>query len=88
MLARAYEPRRPEETPLYDLVLEHLETFLQFTRESYAKPLPAYVEQEFRNYLDCGIFSNLLCTRLTSPSSPPSVPPEAPEAASDRSRAT
>ena len=57
MLARAYEPRRPEQTLLYDLVLEHLETFLQYTRESYAKPLPAYVEQEFREYLDCGIFS-------------------------------
>ena len=33
---------------------EHLEHFLSFTRDNYAKPLPQYVDREFRNYLPCG----------------------------------
>ena len=56
MLAPAYVPRSPEGTVLYGLVRQHLETFLRFTAETYEKPLPPYVEREFRDYLDCGIF--------------------------------
>jgi hypothetical protein len=41
---------------LYSLVREHLETFLAHARESYAAPLPRYVEAEFREYLRCGVF--------------------------------
>jgi hypothetical protein len=35
---------------------DHLETFLTHARENYARPLPAYVEQELRAYLRCGVF--------------------------------
>ena len=47
-LAPAYEPRRPTETVLYRTVRENLETFLAKTREAYERPLPRYVEAEFK----------------------------------------
>lgn len=56
-LAAAYAPRRPTETVLYELVRQHLESFLAFTREHYEGGLPRYVEQELRAYLKCGVFS-------------------------------
>jgi len=49
-----YEPRRPEDTVLYQLVSEHLESFVEHAEESYAKPLPRYVLKELRGYLKCG----------------------------------
>lgn len=51
-----YEPRRPQETVLYRLVQGHLETFLREGRRSYpdGTGYPAFVENEFRKYLDCG----------------------------------
>jgi hypothetical protein len=58
LLAPAYQPRRPTETVLYRVVRDHLETFLAHARESYEAPLPRYVEQEFRAYLRCGVFSH------------------------------
>ncbi len=57
-LAPAYAPRRPTETVLYGAVRANLETFLAHTRETYAKPLPRYVEQEFRSFLKCGVFAH------------------------------
>jgi len=56
----SYEYRRhePESTILYALVGEHLEPFLRYTREHYARPLPRYVERELRDYLACGVLSN------------------------------
>src|SRR5262249_48615622 len=39
------------------LVREHLETFLVHARESYGAPLPRYVEDEFREYLRCGVLA-------------------------------
>jgi len=56
-LAPAYAPRRPTETVLYGLVRQHLESFLAYAREHYDRGLPAYVEQELRAYLKCGVFS-------------------------------
>lgn len=58
MLAPAYTPRRPTETVLYGLVREHLGTFLRWARETYARPLPRYVEDELRAYLRCGVFAH------------------------------
>ncbi len=43
---------------LYRAVRDHLETFLWHTRETYESPLPRYVEDEFRAYLRCGVFSH------------------------------
>jgi len=49
--------RRPEETVLYDVVREQLETFLCRARER-DRPLPRFVEREFRGYLECGILAH------------------------------
>jgi hypothetical protein len=56
-LAPAYRPRRPTETVLYGIVRQHLESFLAYTREHYDGVLPRYVEDELRDYLKCGVFS-------------------------------
>jgi hypothetical protein len=58
ILAPAYPPRRPTETALYGIVRDNLETFLSWARETYARPLPRYVEQELRAYLRCGVFAH------------------------------
>jgi hypothetical protein len=54
-----YRPRPPTQTPLYQVVQHHLETFL--ARASAADPmgygLPAWVERDFRGYLECGMTS-------------------------------
>jgi hypothetical protein len=55
--ARGYERRRPEETTLHTVVREHLETFLARARER-DRPVPRFVEREFRAYLECGILSH------------------------------
>jgi Putative transposase/Transposase zinc-binding domain len=56
-LGPAYVPRRPHDTVLYRLVLEHYETFLAHTRAAYRAPLPRYVTDAFEAYLLCGDFS-------------------------------
>jgi Putative transposase/Transposase zinc-binding domain len=58
---RPYERHRPETTPLYVVVREHLETFLAHVREERGKDLPRYVEQELRRYLRCGILAHGFC---------------------------
>jgi hypothetical protein len=57
-LAPAYQPRRPTGTILYRAVHETLETFLAHARETYAAPLPRYVERELRGYVRCGVFAH------------------------------
>ncbi len=53
-----YTPRRPAETPLYQIVQAHLETFLaQAQDESGESTIPSYVEKAFRRYLECGILA-------------------------------
>lgn len=56
-LTALYKPRRPQDTLLYRLVQENLETFLASFREASLDddPIPAYVERTFRKYLECGI---------------------------------
>ena len=61
MLAHAtatpkYARRRPELTPCYKIIQEHLSTFIA-ERESEGRPLPAYVVEEFEAYLECGILA-------------------------------
>lgn len=53
----AREPRRPEDTILYRVVRDNLDTFLEQVRRQYEKPLPRYVLQEFERFLDCGVFA-------------------------------
>ena len=50
----------------YQLVQEHLETFLALGDDATGGGLPGYVERDFRKYLDCGIlargFARARCT--------------------------
>ena len=50
-----YERRRPEDTVLYQLVQEHLETFLAQVELETGSGLPEFVKAEFEAFLDCGI---------------------------------
>ena len=50
-----YEPRHPEQGPLYQIVHDHFETFrAQAGRLRDGEGLPRFVEQEFRDFLQCG----------------------------------
>ena len=51
-----YRPRNPETTVLYQVVAEQLETFLARQQER-DRPVPRFVEREFRAFLDCGILA-------------------------------
>jgi hypothetical protein len=54
-----YEPRDPSRTVLYKVVADHLETFLaSLDADPDAKGLPAYVQREFYDYLQCGILAH------------------------------
>jgi hypothetical protein len=52
--SRRYERRRPEKTPLHKIVSENLESWLAW-REAAERPVPGYVEDELRGYLECGL---------------------------------
>ena len=49
-----YKRRRPENTPCYQIIQKHLETFIA-DRQAEGRPLPDYVLKEFDAYLRCGI---------------------------------
>ncbi|MBI5485988.1 MAG: transposase [Deltaproteobacteria bacterium] len=46
--------RRPQDSLLWRVVNDHLADFRRLVQESYEKPLPRYVENEFDEYLRCG----------------------------------
>jgi len=52
-----YRRRDPEATVLHKIVREHLETFLARAEEE-GRPVPAFVEEEFREYLKCGVLAH------------------------------
>ncbi len=58
--SKPYNPRHPERTVLYRTVAAHLETWLalssvgQFDGPGEHHTPPAYVEQAFRKYMECG----------------------------------
>jgi len=55
--ALLYQRRRPEETTLYQVVQEYVETFfVQVERETGAG-LPQFVKDEFDAFLQCGILA-------------------------------
>ena len=62
---RRYERRRPEKTPLHKIISENLASWLGW-RDEAERPVPGYVEEELRGYLECGIlcfgFARALCT--------------------------
>jgi len=53
-----YERRRPEDTVLYLLVQEHLETFLAQVEAETGAGLPEFVKAEFDAFLECGILAH------------------------------
>ena len=64
--AADYWPRDAEHTVLYRVIDEHLQTFLDTAqRHADGYRLPAFVEQEFRDFLTCGVlahgFARLRC---------------------------
>jgi hypothetical protein len=70
----AYVPRDPSQTVLYRVVADHLETFLaSLDADPDARGLPAYVERELYDYLQCGVlaygFLRLGCDSLAGPAS-------------------
>jgi len=56
--AFSYERRRPEETTLYQVVQEQLETFLAQVEAKTGAGLPAFVKDEFEAFLECGILAD------------------------------
>src|SRR5438128_1535602 len=51
-----YAPRDPSHTVLYHVIADHLETFLaSLDADPDARGLPAYVERELYDSLQCGI---------------------------------
>jgi hypothetical protein len=55
--AQLYRPRAVEHTVLHQIVREHLATFLRTARAQHESGLPAFVEQEFRDFLTCGAWA-------------------------------
>ena len=53
-VACEYHPRRPEESILYHVVAENIESFLARQRER-GHTVPRFVEHDLRSFLDCGI---------------------------------
>jgi Transposase zinc-binding domain/Putative transposase len=54
-----YRPRDAEHTVLHQVVGAHLEAFLRAAGEAGdGNGLPAFVEQEFREFLTCGLFES------------------------------
>jgi hypothetical protein len=52
-----YERRRPEDTAVYQLVQEHLETFPAQLELETGAGLPQFVKEEFDAFLECGILA-------------------------------
>ena len=51
-----YIPRDAAGQPLHVAVASNLETFLA-RQEQRGRPVPRFVEREFRNFLECGIYA-------------------------------
>ena len=66
LAGRTYEPRDAERNVLHTIFRRHLETFLrEAATGGDGGGLPEFVEQEFRDFLTCGVlahgFARLRC---------------------------
>jgi hypothetical protein len=59
--ANDYQPRNPENTLLYGIVSENLETFLSRQAER-GRSVPRFVERKLRSFLDCGVLARGFCS--------------------------
>ena len=53
-----YERHRPEQTVLYQLVQENVETFLAQVETETGSGLPDFVKDKFDTFLECGILAH------------------------------
>jgi len=54
-----YRPRDAEHTVLHAVIRDHLEAFLRTAAEAgEGTGLPRFVQQEFREFLTCGLFEH------------------------------
>ena len=55
-----YRRRQPERSTVYQVMQDHLETWLAGCRhaDEEGSPVAAYIEQDFRKYLACGILAH------------------------------
>ena len=64
-----YERHRPEQTVLYQLVQENVETFFAQVETETGSGLPDFVKDEFDAFLECGVlahgFLRLRCADCT-----------------------
>ena len=65
--ATGYRPRDAEHAVLSRVIAKHLDAFLETAgRHADGASLPGFVEQEFRDFLTCGVlahgFARLRCT--------------------------
>ena len=59
MVPPVYQPRDPSGTVLYQVIADHLETFLAtLAADPAAKGLPTYVVEELYAYLQCGVLAH------------------------------
>jgi len=56
--AQCYQRRQPEKMLWYRTVQTHFETWSALATGPCDESPPAYIEQAFRRYLDCGILAN------------------------------
>jgi hypothetical protein len=68
-----YERRRPEETTLYKVVQEHVETFFAQVEAETGAGLPDSVKDEFDAFLECVILAHGFL-RLQCAAQPPRAP--------------
>src|SRR5690349_11855972 len=52
-----YRPRRPEKTPLFQLVKKHYTTWYRDRCKNSETEVPNYVSKAFQKYLGCGILA-------------------------------
>ncbi len=70
MTPAAYTQRDPSTTVLYQVVADHLETFLAtIDDDPTAKGLPQFVKDEFYAYLQCGILAHGFLRRAVTAAS-------------------
>jgi len=59
MRCAAYQPRDAERSVLYRVVEAHLDAFLDAAaQDAEGARLPMLVEQEFRDFLTCGVLAH------------------------------
>ena len=51
-----YRPRKPEKTPLFQIVKKHYKTWHK-KRDNSENPVPHYIANAFKKYLECGILA-------------------------------